>query len=688
MATKLHQALHGYSDGHRELASSLSLSPKESRLVLVMSDVSGPGVAAGGTSYVSGYPLPEAGVYAIAKTWPAPEMSRPGCVWTHTFFLDFADLASLDSPSRIAKYFCRPSFEGWPQYGKPLQVDFEECEEPSIMGAAELEWLGRTLNALYNAPRERVLARRDSSIPVEQLVLSAWDQQWPRLRRSFRFCTLTTKDRSNEGAAFDLQVAPGLESGVRARVPGTLEATEVTDASVSRWLTGLLADVQEPNVSGLRSSLRVLGADILGGREAMRALCEFHELTAPKHDVSSVDLAVSLVTEPQPLAGSRVANARVVQLALDHLADLGESSLQYLMEHLPLMDSASLDTKTQELAMVVWERQPQKLFAMLDDEDDGVFARRALQSLPTKSLIDGWSRVGTSIEVLLHVRPDLLEDPSFWSATQCPPSVLVANGAQLSIEPIILAMLQGLEEESAIASAVETIGSRTILNALQALLVRGVGVSSERHWIKYSCTPTSVVAGFLSELSEPSEHLLKLICDELPPDAIPNDYGHDPWSIALGRLRDVQGSLPVRLCAYGFRRAVGWRSRSIGELLQLTFEPLHNAAANSVLDEASWSLIVERLPWVPAQRSWDKCLRLRQAVAKEFVDRHLWAKSFAQIASNDDVFCLLMEEVLDQWGGRRYLREVEDSLRNERDAAASARRALIREFLRANKRKW
>ena len=108
MIIKVHQALHRYSDKHRQLACSARLAPQDAKLVLVMSDVSGSGVASEGSSYLTGYPLSEGGMYALARTWSAPEMPRPGCVWTHTLFIDFPDLAAIATPSRLAKLFARP----------------------------------------------------------------------------------------------------------------------------------------------------------------------------------------------------------------------------------------------------------------------------------------------------------------------------------------------------------------------------------------------------------------------------------------------------------------------------------------------------------------------------------------------------------------------------------------------------
>lgn len=80
----LHQTLHGYSDGHRLISSSLSLAGQDARTMQVMSDLSGPGVKPGVDGYLTGHPLEGVGKYVLARTWAAPEMPRPGCVWTHS----------------------------------------------------------------------------------------------------------------------------------------------------------------------------------------------------------------------------------------------------------------------------------------------------------------------------------------------------------------------------------------------------------------------------------------------------------------------------------------------------------------------------------------------------------------------------------------------------------------------------
>ena len=105
---ELHQALHGYAEGHRQLAASVALKQRDVKTMLVLSDLSGPGAQIDEAGYLTGYPLTDSKKYALARTWAAAEMRRPGCVWTHTLLIDFADLATLADTAELLALFRRP----------------------------------------------------------------------------------------------------------------------------------------------------------------------------------------------------------------------------------------------------------------------------------------------------------------------------------------------------------------------------------------------------------------------------------------------------------------------------------------------------------------------------------------------------------------------------------------------------
>src|ERR1700722_18657090 len=115
------QTLHGYSDGHRLIAASaVDVTSRDAKTMLVMSDASGPSTRTSSLGYLTGYPLVESGLYALARTWSAPEMPRPGCVWTHTLLIDFSDLAVLTSMSELLGAFRRPGSGMDEAFGKPI----------------------------------------------------------------------------------------------------------------------------------------------------------------------------------------------------------------------------------------------------------------------------------------------------------------------------------------------------------------------------------------------------------------------------------------------------------------------------------------------------------------------------------------------------------------------------------------
>src|SRR5690349_14831966 len=105
---KIHQTLHGYDNGHSMLASSVDALPEAKRTLLIMSDMSGPSMQSGFEEYLTGYPLKEMNAFALSKTWYAPEMKRPGCVWTHTLLINFSDLQNVNNFQDLVDLFKRP----------------------------------------------------------------------------------------------------------------------------------------------------------------------------------------------------------------------------------------------------------------------------------------------------------------------------------------------------------------------------------------------------------------------------------------------------------------------------------------------------------------------------------------------------------------------------------------------------
>lgn len=121
--------LHGYNNGHHLIAGSVSLPIEEADKISYLSDWSGyVNPIDGDTSYITAYPLKRSNFYVVAKSWYAKEMSRPGCVWTHSLLINLDKLGQEDDLTLLLEYFRRPELEGedYKSYTQTLEIKVEK----------------------------------------------------------------------------------------------------------------------------------------------------------------------------------------------------------------------------------------------------------------------------------------------------------------------------------------------------------------------------------------------------------------------------------------------------------------------------------------------------------------------------------------------------------------------------------
>ena len=384
---RVHQALHGYADGHRLLACSTALKPRDQKTMLILSDVSGPNATIEDGGYLTGYPLPESGVYAIACTWAATEMARPGCVWTHTLLLDFADLAVLPTMQVLVSAFRRPTVGFSPNsFETPIEIEGPGriVEHPDVSQDA----LRRLVWALYEHPKDRIIASSDETSLEFTFLL--WAQQWPRLRRTFRFCTLAFGDRSGEGSAFDLQFIPTRERSVRARFSGLTDAERLRP-SAAEWMDAAIADLRAGTEGKLRKFLREVGGDLAGGREAFVPLCRLYQLLPQFADrQDSVDEAIALLDSSFDSASANSLRGIIVSAIARHPSGMGEPAITFALNHLDLLDEHGLQQSGAAIGRAVWIREPEALLKLLHElPPRQSVAEQALANLSTDDLIQG-----------------------------------------------------------------------------------------------------------------------------------------------------------------------------------------------------------------------------------------------------------------------------------------------------------
>lgn len=647
------QALHGYSDGHREIASSVKLAGREARAMLAMSDLASAGTRLPEQGYLTGYPLTESEYYAIARTWPAPEMPRPGCVWTHTILIPFADIGALTDGQDILAAFRRPVSAAPSPYASPASIELEATTAPSLPADVDA-WVKAILFALYGHPSAKIVATTPSSQNAEAAILSLWLQQPIQMRKRFTFCTFTTADRSTDRLTFDLQVVPAADRGTRAQFPDATLVTDLADDLSPKWIDLLLADLHDP----ARTLSRSLG--IGNDRSSVVSgvwLSHLVGAVAERPEVLSETLEH---LHSSPSLASMVPLSSIAEAIAPHALHLEAEGFDFLLDHLAEFSENAKTTFGEPVARSVWLRKPTRL---TDEVFHGPEMSRAVLSagsaLSVSELLDALADNPDLAGVALSANHSILAESRFWTSRAAfAPTVMqhLANFPELWFFAVSAAI-----ESRAIEladSITRVVGAATIWQVLVPRL-NTEGTSELRPWLLRAVSDIGSVAHVLASGEIHSVSALASIAHLLDHQAIRNEEGEDPWLTALQhaehpiKLRDVGFLFPYLLA-----RALGARTQSSVELLALSFDATYQAAATNIIDEQGWALLERYLPEPPFWATWDRCYRLRQ-IGSVFVKRDIDPSALINLTQDDRVFAEAVRFLAQSRDGRRYLRRVQ-----------------------------
>lgn len=666
---KLDQTLHGYSEGHRLIEASLKLPQSDARTMLVLSDASGSGSRIPADGYITGYPLAESGKYVLARTWAAPEMSRPGCVWTHSLLIDFADLARLGSVDGLLERLQRPSAGGASAFAIQLEVGVSRA--PTPVGLSGLRRVGQWATALYGKPKDKIIDERERQ-EDEELVVAIWMQQWPRLRRAFRFCTFSAEDRSTSADAFDFQLMDVSRTSRSKLLDGVVASVK----DRGEWIGSLLDDLETPSNSALRQFLRDVGSDVDNGRAAMIPLIHLYEALKPNAGTTRLAEAVSELERLGPGQG-RMGRAAAARMVFSRPGLVDRSLFDFALQQVRAdPDLLGVDPLVLGRALIRWK--PELLADDLPEHDplrNAVDA--ALPEVEAGELVDLIETVPSAAVAVIQARPDVSELASFWRipSLDVPRLISALEAGQDRALRVVGALMEAGRDVSA-AAIVGRFGIYPVVAALSSLDV--AGIRSRLAWIQTIARRTDDLAEGMSRGIIWHRPLLFALAETLGPDAVPNSVGIDPWVTAVERTRtsdDMRGE--DLLAAFLFTRARGWSSRSAGRLFFLSVQRLHEAMASKRLTEEAWRVARPRLPYGSIWRDWDQCEKLRHAVVDSFIDRELPPIEFGTVVDNGNLWNELVELAAHSSRGRRYLDKVRSELRRGGNAWWDERAKII-----------
>jgi hypothetical protein len=263
------QVLFGYQRGHRLLASSRPIPPAVEDRLLPITDA---GFRDSIATLSGGEPVEELGAYFLYRSWPATEVKRPGAVWTHGLLISFADLGRIEDLTSLLTLLRDPGASEEGSFRNATSLP-KSVRSKSLARSKQAE--RELLSALYGMPDDQVIWPGKDPDHLLGSVMAIWSQQWPRLRRSFRFKSIAeSAPRFLSSIDLILSADPDLSVGSK-------------DVDQHEWLDCALADLASTKGS-LRSFLWRFGPEAEAGRGAYRALVRLYQATLGPESVGSL----------------------------------------------------------------------------------------------------------------------------------------------------------------------------------------------------------------------------------------------------------------------------------------------------------------------------------------------------------------------------------------------------------------
>lgn len=701
----VHQALHGYADGHRLIETSRSLPREAEGTMLILSDMSGSTMVRGFESYLTGYPLPGTAAYALARTWYAPEMARPGCVWTHTLIIENADLARIKNLSVLVGLFVRPGKE------RPHSYYRSQLAVPNLPNASagvknSLESLATLiLAALYGLPNRPVFIPSERSDEYENLVLAIWSQQWPGLRRSFWFCMGSLSNRRINGRLFDIQVIPQRTlDQMRREVPSGqfVEVDKATDSSsLPLWASTASTDLLARDNGLLKDFLWNFGAETSEGRKVFSRLVEMFVFIK---EVGAGDLQLDELTEvvsrrfPAPHEATRLKAAifgGVTSNKERFLPRVAESEL--LRELATTAHYAAFDAKTLAIrrrAKLIWMSEPaeaQHLALALVNANLNPLGEEFLAGISEVIEAEDVIRLSEEKPGLLYIfvnqNPTLAASPSLWRLSfneqrELFDAVATAypNIPTAISKRIVAAMLEA--EANAMAEDSITIFGEDAVNAVldwfdtsDESTPEGLAVA----WRRALESRPTLLLKWLSAVAAPREASVAMVASLLDPHSPEvHQLGTDMW-LRLAKSTFSKPDRETLIDTVAFILALGFDNPDPGAcgLVVQAFQTVHDAAERDELGYGSWRLLKDQVPSLSWWQNWDKCERLRRALVEIFY-RHDWpTQDFLRAVKRQDTFRRMVDFCCSKSWGRKFLEKVAEQVAQGGVHATDFQRAML-----------
>ena len=679
----LHQALHGYRDGHRLLNQSIDFSSTAAKTLLVMSDASGPNLSNDHHGYITGYPVPDTKFYALAKTWPAIGQSRPGCVWTHTFLINLSDLGVIKKATRLLEFFNRPKTTiGIESYSEPIVINLDDSHNSKRQ--MDLNFLGDVMLKLYCKQRSPLLI---DTLPIDyddSWIVSIWDQQWPRLKRTFRFCTFSLSDRSTLSAPFDLQIIPKTREA-QAQWKNHPEFIKILLNShmeqIPEWIQYAVKDLISPETTTFREFLWRYGADAEGGRTAFATLAKAWVALESRHENPDFDMAAAAIIDiPTPIP---TLTKYLVSTFSKHIVSSNQISktiLHFLADN--VLHIESINTRLLiPLAEYIWNHNRKSAWELLKRKGNksNVFVNIFASMMTVEEALAGAGSNDKLLALLITQNTELAGHPEIWQTDEdiIRPIAQLTENEPMIRGKVVKEMIKTGNPELA-TCAFEHFGLLAIESFIEFVDKGKFDEKKIGPWLNVVTLYSELLFPLIANGKISKIETLSILSTVFNPCHTYPENNVDCWVSAVDAAKGDPIDGGVDFCVFLFARSLCRISPETSRLAQLGFEPVYNSASKSELDYSNWNKIRNMLPHALWFIDWDWCYRISAGVARLFVELDIPGDEFLKLTTNDKLFGILVDRVKIYNGGQEYLEKVLESLPAKGKGITKRRRILCK----------
>lgn len=617
------QTLHGYANGHQMIASSHNWSLDERKKMDVLSDLSGHCDEREYQAYYTGYPLSDGDNYVISKTWYAHEMSRPGCVWTHSFIFNTEDISKIKDTTDVINAFKQPLDNNYKEYAYSIQY----ADGDYVWGEYDEKILEYLMYTIYGSDDPHIVYFDDCNKDVIKELLICLQAMPVQLLRSFSFCTMSYEARIYNGIPLSYQITTKdrVESMKRRNQEFEICVPYSAVEKMPYWVNCYYKYAQNGMIKQLFSFIENYGENFYRWN-IYNGFIRIFFLLQSKRDLC-IQEYFTFLSQVMDTKADELIQKTVDLLLEDSFFSYSFKNAEYqLLENLDMNMFKINKKQRNKLYDKILSGQLEYLYPILSRYKDGKLKQNTKQivedivlDLSPKDLKCVSHMDEDICVVLIHMNPKLLFSEDIWKANRAFQIMLLYAGGSWSDLSSLKELLQLIIDidESNVANECYSIYGDTIIPILLEIMQKeSESKKNLRYWYpivkKKPLELLNSLTNFQSDelcrtlFFEVDKHN-KSVLEGIAPATLETIFSK-VYKKESNEEQLMQLYLEYMLIIFSTDICLKV------ELVESVVQPVYEKMLNNVISIDEWNYFQYLLPEVEPCKSWDKCLRIREAL--------------------------------------------------------------------------